>query len=169
MTDRYIQEESLGGNSPCIFQCRCESQSFYCCLSLVVILRVATAHFTIIIFLLNFKEDPLCMDGGRIGPRWGSYQHHVLTSSGNVPIFTRCLPYGPRFEVYHSTINSILQRVEPLNAAAEHLKHYAPHWSQVYPLNNSSLLYGMGRTRLHISHTRCASSETPFLGLIFCF
>lgn len=54
------------------------------------------------------------------------------------PIFTRCLPYGPPFEVYHSTINSILQRVELLNAAAaEHLKHYAHHCSQVCLLNNN--------------------------------
>lgn len=110
------------------------------------------------------------MHGWRVNrPQMGVVINIMCSPLWRGPIFTRCLPYGPPFEVYHSTINSILQRAALLNAAAEHLKHYAHHGSRVCLLNSRSLQSGMGRALLHTGHTCCASSKTLSLVCGLCF
>lgn len=161
--DKYIQrvsEHLLGDSTPCMLQGRWESQSSCCCLSVVVFYHTYGWFYW---HFFNFKEDPL-MHGWRVNrPQMGVVINIMCSPLWRGPIFTRCLPYGPPFEVYHSTINSILQRAALLNTAAEHLKHYAHHGSRVCLLNSTRLQSGMGRALLHTGHTCCSSSNTQSL------
>lgn len=105
------------------------------------------------------------MHGWRVNrPQMGVVINIMCSPLWRGPIFTRCLPYGPPFEVYHSTITSILQRAALLNTAAEHLKHYAHHGSQVCLLNSTSLQSGKweGLFRTQATHAVLLLIHSPW-------